>query len=52
MVSGLVLGIIGLILLTRLGADSEHLTGLLPPMVCLGAGLGLLTVSLVGRSAE
>jgi DHA2 family methylenomycin A resistance protein-like MFS transporter len=43
MVSGLVLGALGMVLLCHLEADSAYLTVLLPPMVCLGAGMGLLT---------
>lgn len=50
MVGGLALGTAGMILLGHLETDSEYFTGLLPPMVCIGACLGLLTPAVVSAA--
>jgi hypothetical protein len=39
---GMLLAAVGLVLLTRLGVDSTYASGILPSLVFVGAGLGLL----------
>jgi DHA2 family methylenomycin A resistance protein-like MFS transporter len=50
MAGGLSLGVIGMLLLGRLGEGSEYFSVVLPPMVCIGAGLGLLTPAVVAAA--
>lgn len=50
MAGGLVIGVVGMILLSRLEAGSDYLTGLLPPMICIGVCLGLLTPAVVAAA--
>jgi DHA2 family methylenomycin A resistance protein-like MFS transporter len=50
MAGGLAIGVLGIALLSRLEADSDYLTGLLPPMVCVGVCLGLLTPAVVAAA--
>ncbi|MBV9453527.1 MAG: MFS transporter [Rubrobacter sp.] len=50
MTAGLALGILGMVLLRRLEADSGYLLQLFPPMVCIGACLGLLTPAVVAAA--
>lgn len=46
MAGGLALGVVGMVLLTRLEMDSAYLA-LLPALICIGACLGLLTPAVV-----
>jgi MFS transporter, DHA2 family, methylenomycin A resistance protein len=50
MVGGLAVGVLGMFLLSRLEAGSDYLTGLLPPMLCIGVCLGLLTPAVVAAA--
>src|SRR5919199_1713483 len=50
MAAGLALGTLGMVLLKRLEANSGYLPELLLPMVCIGAGLGLLTPAVVAAA--
>jgi MFS transporter, DHA2 family, methylenomycin A resistance protein len=50
MAGGLAIGVLGMVLLSRLEAGSDYLTGLLPPMVCIGVCLGLLTPAVVAAA--
>jgi DHA2 family methylenomycin A resistance protein-like MFS transporter len=50
MAGGLAIGVFGMVLLSRLEADSNYLTSLLPPMVCIGVCLGLLTPAVVAAA--
>jgi DHA2 family methylenomycin A resistance protein-like MFS transporter len=50
MAGGLAIGVVGIALLSRLEAGSDYLTGLLPPMVCVGVCLGLLTPAVVAAA--
>jgi DHA2 family methylenomycin A resistance protein-like MFS transporter len=49
MSGGLALGVLGMVLLTRLEMDSAYLA-LLPALVCVGACLGLLTPAVVAAA--
>ena len=50
MAGGLAIGAFGMALLSRLEAGSNYLTGLLPPMICIGVCLGLLTPAVVAAA--
>ena len=50
MAGGLALGVLGMVLLSRLEAGSGYLAELLPPMVCIGVCLGLLTPAVVAAA--
>jgi DHA2 family methylenomycin A resistance protein-like MFS transporter len=50
MTGGLVIGVVGMLLLSLLKADSGYLAGLLAPMLCLGVGLGFLTPAVVAAA--
>src|SRR5207247_3205491 len=44
---GLVLIVVGLLLFTRVGADADYMSGILPVMVLLGVGAGLSFPSVI-----
>jgi DHA2 family methylenomycin A resistance protein-like MFS transporter len=48
--SGLLLGVVGMLLLTLVGRDSGYLATLLLPLVCIGSGMGLLTPAVVATA--
>jgi DHA2 family methylenomycin A resistance protein-like MFS transporter len=48
--SGLLIGVVGMLLLTRVGQDSGYLPTLLLPLVCIGSGMGLLTPAVVATA--
>jgi DHA2 family methylenomycin A resistance protein-like MFS transporter len=50
MTCGLALGVLGMVLLSRLGVHSGYLLVLLPSLVCIGACLGLLTPAVVAAA--
>ena len=50
MAGGLAVGVFGMILLSHLEVGSDYFTGLLPPMICIGVCLGLLTPAVVAAA--
>jgi DHA2 family methylenomycin A resistance protein-like MFS transporter len=48
--SGLLVGVVGMLLLARVSQDSGYVTTLLLPLVCIGSGMGLLTPAVVATA--